>query len=75
MMTGKATENLKREVGRTLQNTDICGDFKTNICTRTNCNRRHIKLDGRQSLECPICRDQIVMNSFGCCNLRAYIML
>lgn len=64
-MTGKATENLKREVGRTLQNTDICGDLKKNSCTRTNCNRRHVKLDSIQPLECPICRNKIVMNSFG----------
>ena len=65
MMTGKATENLKKEVGRTLQNTNICGDFKKGICIRENCNRRHVKVDNMQPLECPICRDQIVTSSFG----------
>jgi len=63
-MSGKATENLKREVGRTLQNTNICGDFKKNVCKRSICHRRHIKLDGKP-LECPICREQIVIKSFG----------
>lgn len=65
LMTGKATENLKREVGRTLQNTDICGDFKNDMCIRRNCDRRHVKLDDRQPLECLICREQITIKSFG----------
>jgi hypothetical protein len=64
MMTGKATETLKREVRRTLQNTNICGDFKNNVCKRTSCNRRHVKLD-TQPLECPICCEQIDTESFG----------
>lgn len=59
-ITGKATENLKREVGRTLQNTDICNDFKKNICQRIKCKLRHIRLD-TQPLQCPICRGQIIL--------------
>lgn len=65
-MTGKATENLKKEIGRTLQNSDICGDFKKNICKRTKCYRRHIKSDdSMQDLECPICRDEIMSEFLG----------
>lgn len=64
-ITGKATENLKREVGRTLQNVDICNDFKKNICHRVKCNFRHIKLDDMEPLQCPICREQIIIESFG----------
>ncbi|XP_024869960.1 zinc finger CCCH domain-containing protein 10-like [Temnothorax curvispinosus] len=65
IMTGKTTENLKKEVGRTLQNTNICGDFKNNVCKRSICNRRHVKLDDLQPLECPICRDTITLKSIG----------
>lgn len=64
MITRKATENLKREVGRTLQNTNICGDFKKGMCTRTTCKHRHVKFN-TSPLECPICRDKIVMDTFG----------
>lgn len=62
-MTGKATENLKREVGRTLQNTDICGDLKKNVCKRENCNRRHVK--PLERLQCFICTYQISTDTFG----------
>jgi len=63
-ITGNATENLKREIGRTLQSVNICGDFKNNLCKRAICNRRHITLD-TQPLECPICREIIVTKTFG----------
>lgn len=63
MITGKPTDNLKREVGRTLQSVNVCGDLKKNTCKRTNCNRRHIH--NTLPLECPICREIIVMESFG----------
>lgn len=63
-VTGKATDNLKREVGRTLQSVNICGDFKKNLCKRAICNRRHICHDV-QPLECPICQERIVTKTFG----------
>ncbi|XP_011859953.1 PREDICTED: uncharacterized protein LOC105557345 [Vollenhovia emeryi] len=63
--TGKPTEHLKREVARTLQNTNICGDFKTSVCNRTKCKRRHIKLDNSEPLECPICTKAIIIENFG----------
>jgi len=61
--TGKETEQLKREVGRTLQSSNICGDFKKGVCRRQKCRLRHIKNDA--SLECPICRDEITVERFG----------
>ncbi|XP_011705593.1 PREDICTED: uncharacterized protein LOC105460802 [Wasmannia auropunctata] len=63
--TGKPTDNLKREVGRTLQSTNICGDFKKNVCKRTKCKRRHVKLDDIEPLECPVCRDEMIIENFG----------
>lgn len=64
--TGNPTKNLKREVGRTLQNKNICNDYKTSVCNRANCKRRHIKLDDiKTSLTCVICTLKITVNNFG----------
>lgn len=60
--SGKATERLKREIGRTLQESYICGDFKSGTCERQNCNRRHINTD---PLECRICHEQINIDNLG----------
>lgn len=65
LTTGEATEHMKREVGRTLQTTNICGDFKPSVCKRASCNRRHIKIDDIHPLECPICCQEITVQSFG----------
>lgn len=62
--TGKETENLKREVGRTLQSSSICGDFKNGICTRTKCRLRHVKLNDI-ALQCPICSENMIVERFG----------
>lgn len=63
--TGKPTKNLKREVGRTLQNKNICNDYKTSVCNRANC-KRHIKLDDiKTSMTCVICILKITVNNFG----------
>ncbi|XP_024882549.1 uncharacterized protein LOC112461518, partial [Temnothorax curvispinosus] len=61
--TGKATEYLKQEVGRTLQNPNICKDFKNDNCNRDNCNLRHV--NSNRSLECPICCEEVKRDTFG----------
>ncbi|KAL0114876.1 hypothetical protein PUN28_011910 [Cardiocondyla obscurior] len=62
---GEANEQLKRKVGRTLQNTNICGDYKTGVCEREVCDRRHIKKKDVKPLECPICAKKITVQTFG----------
>ncbi|KAL0117652.1 hypothetical protein PUN28_008804 [Cardiocondyla obscurior] len=64
--TGVVTNQLRYEVGRTLQNTNICGDYKTGQCSRENCQRRHIA--HRDVLECVVCCDTIVRDTFGAAN-------
>lgn len=64
--TGKATEYLKREVGRTLQNSNICKDFKNGNCNRDNCYLRHLHFNNR-TLDCSICCEQIEYSTFGTC--------
>lgn len=61
--SGKATEHLKQEVGRTLQESNICGDFKRGSCTREDCNRRHIST--ANTMECTICRFDIEEDNLG----------
>ncbi|KAM0736149.1 hypothetical protein ACS0PU_010110 [Formica fusca] len=63
--TGNPTEHLKREVGRTLQNKNICSDFKTSVCNRTKCKLHYIKLDDSESLQCPICTKTMTTEKFG----------
>ncbi|KAL0100559.1 hypothetical protein PUN28_019706 [Cardiocondyla obscurior] len=36
IVSGIPTQRLKEEVARTLQNTNVCGDFKTRGCIRTS---------------------------------------
>ncbi|XP_024894113.1 uncharacterized protein LOC112468927 [Temnothorax curvispinosus] len=62
--TGKETEQLKREVGRTLQNSSICGKFKNGDCTLPKCRLRHVKYDVAP-LECTICTEIINVEHLG----------
>lgn len=61
--TGKESEHLKREVGRTLQSSSICGDYKNGDCTQTKCRLRHVKFNA--CLQCPIRRENITVESLG----------
>jgi len=62
--TGVATENLKSEIGRTLQNKNICRNFKNNACKQTKCKLRHVNVENK-SLECRICKKTIIKEIFG----------
>ncbi|KAL0108683.1 hypothetical protein PUN28_015279 [Cardiocondyla obscurior] len=61
--TGKASDRMRTEVGRTLQNTNICGDYKSGRCQRENCNRRHIA--HTEKMECIICCQEVSRDTFG----------
>ncbi|XP_070529970.1 zinc finger CCCH domain-containing protein 10-like [Cardiocondyla obscurior] len=61
--TGLSSAKLRYEVGRTLQNSIICGDYKAGRCNRTDCQRRHIGHD--EKLECIVCCGEIVLDTFG----------
>ena len=63
--TRNFTENLKKEVGRTLQSKNICHDYKISSCNRDKCERRHIKFDDIKPLKCSICITNITINNFG----------
>lgn len=63
--TGKVTENLKREIGRTLQMSYICGDFKNGVCNRQKCKLRHVKFEDIKPMQCPICNENMTFQLLG----------
>lgn len=63
--TGIMTEHIKREVGRSIQHFNICGDFKIKTCNRLKCKLRHIKLEDLKPMTCIICTENIIVENFG----------
>lgn len=66
--TGVITEYMKREIGRTLQISNICGDFKYNTCNRTKCKLRHINWESTMSMACIICTNNLNVENIGAGN-------
>lgn len=62
--TGRLTENMQREVSRSLQDPSLCGDYKNGNCKRNKCKLKHVKFNDTP-FECCVCRDDMTVQNFG----------